>query len=637
MSTNADHRGNQGLDADNRTAMIWLATIVVAGLLVRLCLWRYRWINPDEGAHLMDGMLVLDGLVPTVDYNSRQVLYAFMLAGLIKLVGPDYTLVRLGVLLLSGVTTCLVYAIGARLFSRRVGLLAAGIYITIPLAVIWSPIVHMEPFASVAACLAVYTLIRYLESSNERILALLGVLLGIGFYIRESGLAITFAVLCALAIHSWREPARLARQVGILIAGFLVPCVALMALYAPRLTALQWWQSSLNPLGLVLEQLGNLAAAAGPATTIRPAGQQWSKSVQVSVEIFTLNAFLLVGVALSAAFLVRGLKQREEQNTSRGLYLVLYPWLVALTLVYGYWSLHRGLFPQYSEEFLPVLAILLAFGVDRLFSEWTGSRSVGWASLGLTIFALAAFVGFRLAPSFELSRPLYLAIPAVGLAWWQLGAGTAWRRWLGVLIFFVIGAVVLSAANDTAPVVARALRFLAVPALVGLVWLLGGSLRGAGWTRSFAAYLGAVVLTAAVMFSFGAASRVVRPDYETPWSPESVQKVAAYIRTHSGPADEVMSGAVIWAFQADRRPFDTISHPLSFALKPSADELSHLKHHWASQLPSFVVLDGFTERTFALVLPDLTQVLESRYILADSAMGSRYPVLVYSLRENGGR
>jgi hypothetical protein len=139
------------------------------------------------------------------------------------------------------------------------------------------------------------------------------------------------------------------------------------------------------------------------------------------------------------------------------------------------------------------------------------------------------------------------------------------------------------------------------------------------------------------MFSFGAASRVVRPDYETPWSPESVQKVAAYIRTHSGPADEVMSGAVIWAFQADRRPFGTISHPLTFALKPSANELSHLKHHWASRLPSFVVLDGFTERTFAVVLPDLTEVLESRYILADSAIGSRYPVLVYSLRENGAR
>ena len=638
MSSAPDHCDDHGLATDNRKAMVWLAAILVVGLLLRLCLWKYRWINPDEGAHLMDGRLILDGLVPIVDYNSRQVLYAYMLAGLIKIVGPQYTLVRLGVLLLSGVTTCLVYAIGARLFSRRVGLLSAGIYITIPLAVIWSPIVHMEPFASLAASLAIYTLSRYLEpKGSERLLALVGLLLGIGFYIRESGLAVTFAVFCAITMRSWREPARLVRQVGILIAGFLVPCVALSVLYAPRLTPLEWWQSSLNPFGLVVKQLGNLVAAAGPDTSIRPAGQQWSRSVHYSLEIFSLNAYLLVGVALSVAFLIARLKRQGELRASRGLWLVLYPWILGLTLVYGYWSLHRGLFPQYCEEFLPVFAILLAFVLDQLFSKWTGSGSVGWGTLGLAICAVTAFVGFRLAPSYELSRPLYLAIPAVGLAWWQLGGAAAWRRWLGVLAFFVIGVVVLTVAKDTVPLIARGLRLLAVPAILGFVWLSGRSLRRAALTHSYPAYLGAVLLTAAAVFSFGAASAAVRPNYETPWSPESVQRVAAYLRAHSRPADEIMSGGVIWAFQADRRPFATISHPLSFALRPSADELNKLENEWASRLPSFVVLDGYTELTFGAVLPDLQDVLKSRYVLADSASGSRYPVLVYSLREKTTR
>jgi predicted membrane-bound mannosyltransferase len=48
-----------------------LIVIVLATLSFRLWSLDKRWINPDEGAHLMDAVLLLDGNVPGVDFESR--------------------------------------------------------------------------------------------------------------------------------------------------------------------------------------------------------------------------------------------------------------------------------------------------------------------------------------------------------------------------------------------------------------------------------------------------------------------------------------------------------------------------------------------------------------------------------------
>ena len=66
---------------------VLLFTILFISLLIRLWLLDKRWINPDEGAHLMDAALALDGMIPKVDFGSRQPLYTYALAGFLKLFG----------------------------------------------------------------------------------------------------------------------------------------------------------------------------------------------------------------------------------------------------------------------------------------------------------------------------------------------------------------------------------------------------------------------------------------------------------------------------------------------------------------------------------------------------------------------
>src|SRR5689334_10052793 len=63
----------------------WLIAILGLSLVLRLALAPGRWINPDEGAHLMDGRLALDGLLPIIDFNSRQIAYSYILAAFLWL------------------------------------------------------------------------------------------------------------------------------------------------------------------------------------------------------------------------------------------------------------------------------------------------------------------------------------------------------------------------------------------------------------------------------------------------------------------------------------------------------------------------------------------------------------------------
>lgn len=50
-----------------------------------------RWIDVDEGAHLADAKLLLQGHLPYVDYLSRQPFYVMQLGLFVRLLGMHYS------------------------------------------------------------------------------------------------------------------------------------------------------------------------------------------------------------------------------------------------------------------------------------------------------------------------------------------------------------------------------------------------------------------------------------------------------------------------------------------------------------------------------------------------------------------
>jgi 4-amino-4-deoxy-L-arabinose transferase-like glycosyltransferase len=626
-----------------RAELGWLITILGLSLVLRLALVPGRWINPDEGAHLMDGRLALDGLLPFVDFGSRQVAYTYVLAALLRLTHDGYIGVRLGLAALTVANVYLVYLIARRLFDGRAAMGATLLYALQPLAVIWSPIVHTEPVTIFPSCLGVYLLIRHFQTPGDRLsLLLTGISLSLAYYARESSLGVTAAIVVVLAAESWKTPGLLLRRYGLFGLGFLIPCASLTLLYLGRLSPAGWWESPLNPLAIVLDHLptlGTAGPAAGSAAGPAVAAEATLRSVQVRATTLaylqSVGLFCAGLLAALAASLALGAGKRGDPRWRQGPPrpdILLYAWLGGLGLVYGYWALHRGFFPQYTEEFLPPLSILAgAVVVDLLHLSLPRDR-FGPALGLLAAYLVAAFAASRATGS-DLPAYACFLIPALALSLAQLAAEGRVRTW-ALLAGAVLVLLVLASPAIGAPVaMKRALKLATIP--VVLAGMYAAARQHERLRARLSALCAGTALLAVLGWSSGRAGSVMDLKYETVWPPETVRTVADLIRRESSEGDRVMSGAVIWELEAGRRPFANVSHPLGFAADATPDFTDRLSRKLANEPPRFVVLDGYTEKTYGMLLKNLPETLSARYRQVLDLPGLHYPVRVYRLREPG--
>jgi 4-amino-4-deoxy-L-arabinose transferase-like glycosyltransferase len=172
-----------------------LVFVFLISLAVRIWLLNKRWINPDEGAHLMDAVLALDGKIPLVDYNSRQPFYTYTIAGIFKLFGTDYIFGRLLPLICSMLVGFVIFLIARLLFDGTVAILATTIYLMLPLEVMNSVLVKTEPLVTLLVCLSVYAVILFHKYRQTRWLIAAGILGALGFYVRESALIVPLTVV----------------------------------------------------------------------------------------------------------------------------------------------------------------------------------------------------------------------------------------------------------------------------------------------------------------------------------------------------------------------------------------------------------------------------------------------------------
>lgn len=586
----------------------------------------------------MDGQLVRDGLIPGVDFHSRQPLYSYILAGLLAVIGPDYASLRLVGVFISILNVYLVYLIGKRLLGGNVGVLAAGVFAFLPLNVIWAPVIHTEPFTMLLSGLGVYFLLRSIQEGNRGFLFAAGITLSLAFYVRESSFGALVAAISGLVLWSAGNLRRLATRVLLLGAGFLVPCVVIGAFYLRHLTFDQWWVSPVNPLSIFIKSLAGVSAAVSDGTTeaLRLDEQSWSATISNLRSTFLLCSGLAMGLFVSAVLLLRRrLVSREDERPPPWKEIgLLYAWIGALAFMYAYWALHRGFFPQYAEEFLPPLSIVSAWAYLQLYAQWRSSKRPAWAPIGLAVIAASAFVLVKLQPLLDVQNSWYFLVPAVGLAWAAVPQPRQVARWL-LLPATVVGYVLLlSWATGAAPSLSRPLKILLVPTVLIVAYQVFP--RAPSRSRSnYFTYVGLTLLLAAVGMTSAASGRQVNFRFTSTWSPDAVRRVTEYLRANSRAGDEVVSGAVIWELQADRRPFARISHPLALVMLSSdrADSISaSLAGQLATRPPRFIVMDGYTEQTYGARIPNLQDVLDRRYHLELSVPGSAFPVRIYQLR-----
>jgi hypothetical protein len=198
-----------------------------------------------------------------------------------------------------------------------------------------------------------------------------------------------------------------------------------------------------------------------------------------------------------------------------------------------------------------------------------------------------------------------------------------------VLVMLTLGSSAVGA-----PVGARSVLKLAlIPTVLAGVYAAAGA--NPQRRRLFLAFSACTAFATLAGYSFSRAGSIIDLKYETVWAPETLRTVADIIRRGSSAGDRVMSGGVIWELEAGRRPFANVTHPLGFMLGNSAGEPERLARELITTPPRFVVFDGYTERTYGLLLPRLGETLAERYQLVADLPGLHYPVRVYQLREPG--
>jgi 4-amino-4-deoxy-L-arabinose transferase-like glycosyltransferase len=621
---------------------VWLFAILTLGTLLRLGAWYHRPLDPDEGAQLMDGRFVLGGLVPFVDFGSRQLLYAYLMAAFVGLAGPDYERVRLFVVFTDPLNAALIFAIGRRLFDTRVGLLSAAAYLVFPLVAGLGPIVHTESFAIFFSCAAAYCLLRHLQDGGWGPLLAAGILIAGAVYVRESGLAVALSALLTLTGVMWKSPGALLRRYAVLAAGFLIPCLAVALYYSQFFSLAELWRRPLNPFFVLQPSRGgtallatiNQSLSAGRLVPLPgPHPQPWWSTWQTLGEAALVYLPLLAGAGWAIVW-AAGSSGRPAPRRPGYAGALLYPWLICLALAYANWIVHRGFFAEYALELVPPLALLFAFSVFEGGRSWHVGPLPGWATLVLAAGVWSTLVSSHLG-ILDVPRFMYIAIVPLVVSWpWLTERGMGGiGRWgaIGTLL----GLLALPLGPPTTS--NRALKLAALGGLIVVGWVAARTQRAPGQARlTLAAYLGLLALGVAA----GAADVIGHPRRlrrAGTWPASVVQDIADSLRRRGRPTDQVISGGVIWAFQAGLQPFAGITHPLRFQFGISPGEAAALSSRLQATPPRFIIFDGYTERTYGAVLPDFAQIVSDRYEPVMTLRGGQYPVRLYQLRKAGAK
>lgn len=647
-----------------------LGILLLVALLIRIWALQGRWINPDEGAHLMSGRLAMEGMVPGLDWSTRQIMYVYIVGGFQELFGYGLTQGRMLATLATLGAGAFLFLGARRLFDGHVALLATAFFLLLPFSIVLTVHAKTQPQAILMATAAVYFLVRALddEGTGGWALLLCGLSLGVGYYIRQSNLALVPIVVLLVVARHRADPARLLRALTVFTVGFLGVSMAVFAFYLIHVNPAQAWLLSENPAAWVLEQLARLPRLVGmgspgvePGMPAAPGGavgdsasgtfagnaagqgfersaQPLDRAVQNALEAASLNSFLVVGgiasLAYAGALFRLGAGYRWRAVRSYGIPLF---WAGLLALAYGYWTLGTSFFQAYFLELMPPLCILTA-AVLRDALDGLGARSGLLRDAGILVGVLLVFaLAHVVAGTPQLNRPLYFAIGALLLGGAYLATRERARRWLLVAAGIAALSWVVILLAGGLPLLGDLVVYGAFAAILYAAVLWAGGWPGALPGRSAAAFVAYSLVVSAFAHSLFASADELDRSYDAAWSPDTVAAVVAILGREAAPDDEVLSGGVVWEYEAGLRSFRNEAHPLQFLWSMSERSAAAIRGRLEEDPPRFIILDGFMQRTYLRHLPDIEPLIEERYELLGEFGESFFRVRVFGLtREAAG-
>ncbi len=629
------------------TPVALMVCTALASLALRLWLVDERWINPDEGAHLMDAVFALEGKIPLVDFAARQPFYVYLLSGTLSLLGPHFEAGRYFAIACSMATGVALFFLGRQLYDRRTAAIAACLYWAIPLEILNSAVLKTEPPSTLLAVLSLLAIAKSVRGRAGSWLVAAGVLAALSYNVRQSAIFLPIVLAFYLWIqHGRRLHIALLGYVAFLV-GYVATFGAFVLFYSQYLDADRIWKANITPSSMVRWAFETLEPEPPPKPTTppKPAEEPAEEKTEAvpsapkpepkeSLTVRYLrssvqwHAYLLIGLGLAFIdFLVRRWKvSSEEARIAWRRQSIVFLWPLWLAVAYAFYCRVNTFHIDYFREFFPALALASAAFLTRAM----GSRRVwvGAVLVGLT-GGLAWLVQREFPEAIGVAHHGTIAVCVLLATLLYTTPGTPSRGSIASLLFLSLGVGVWGRQPPLNAFVPTLFATAITAALLGVAfWQLRRTVEAS--FRGPAHATGVFLVYAAFVWSVGRAAPNLDYRYDSIWSPDSVAQTSEILRQHTSPRASVMSGGVIWEFESGRRAYHGVSHPLIYNFEDLPIwRQRELDRYYAKGLPDAIVLDGYTEKTYLRHLPQLRERLGDEYVLVGTAGPARVPVRTY--------
>jgi hypothetical protein len=311
-------------------------------------------LERDEGEYAYAGQLMLQGIPPYSEaYNMKMPGTYGAYALIMALFGETRTAIHFGLLLLNAATVIVLFSLGRRLYDDLTGVVAGASFAILSLSQsVQGIFANAEHFVILPAVGGMLLLLRAIESDRPRLLFWSGLLLGLGFLMKQHGAAfIAFAVVYLLYYELRQRPV-LWRRVGsrctLLSIGAAGPfgLTCLVLLLAGVFQKFWFWTFvyareyvTQVPLSMALGRL---------------------KTRSAPIVESSMLLWIFAGIGLTALLW-------DRKARSRGMF-------VAALFIFSFLSVCPGFYfrSHYFILLLPATALLVGIGVmsfGRLFSQ----------------------------------------------------------------------------------------------------------------------------------------------------------------------------------------------------------------------------------------------------------------------------
>lgn len=624
-----------------------LLSVCALSLLLRIWLLDKRWIAPDEGAHLMDAVLVMDGKIPVVDFGSRMPIYVYANAAVLKLFGISYISGRMLPMTCSVLIGILVFFMALMLFDKRVAILSAAIYWMLPLELINSVLVQTEPLTIFLTCLSLCAVMLFSKDNRTAWLIIAGIFAAMGFYVRQSALIVPLTVLGFLLIYHAGRLRDIVMCFGYFLIGYMSVLFVVLIYYTRFMRFEEFLMSGLNPFGFLA--LAGKKLFSSISIPFNSACDLSSQAPDVSYkkfnlyykyvrEAFKLHSFLLVGLGFSILTFSRQVLSGNKLQIKKHLdsHSLLYLWVLSLSFAYTYYYYTEAFYINYCREFLPPLVIIFAAWLCHAVPAFDRYETIERFVLGgLFVSAVLFFAIPYFKAIMEEGIMVCLFLALFTLFYFARDFESSTRRL--AFWFFLAALIVMIVFSRQPPLTLFLSGIVPKLAIIGVIFVVPWALlrkRNRPTLKEYIKFMSLAIVLGAFVLSLVYSAKRLTISYDSVWSPGSLEITSAYLVNHTRSNDTVMSGSVIWELQALRRPFLGISHPLAFEYQISEKKRERLEAAIRAKPPEVIILDGYTEKTYFRHLPWLWDFLSSRYNMVRIAAPAKYPVKIYQQKSN---